>query len=204
MPVRFRISTDRYNSIRIIRVAIRARIIYYRLKDWDKSIADFSRTIAFNDDLLGEAYLNRSICYFEKGDIDNALTDSLRGLEIRPDALEYNNHGYYLLIKGRYDEALPYIQKSLELNPNLAATWDTRGWYYFNVGNYNQAIEDLTRAINLDTEDSLIYSHRGASIYYVKEYDKAMIDLNKAVELNEKECRRALLQGLMLKGSETK
>lgn len=43
---------------------------------YDDALKDFNRAIALNPN-MGGFYMNRSICYFKKGDIDSALKDAL-------------------------------------------------------------------------------------------------------------------------------
>jgi len=60
-----------------------------------------------------------------KGEYERALRISERVLEIDPlSAVAHGNHGFHLMAVGRFDEATAAFDKSVELNPAMAAEHD--------------------------------------------------------------------------------
>lgn len=55
-----------------------------------------------------------------------------------------------MLTLSRYSEALPYFNKSIELNPESAYMWDNRAQAYAFLGEKENALKDLAQAIKLD------------------------------------------------------
>lgn len=82
-------------------------------------------------------------------DWKDGLTLSLHDYQFNHDnyALE-NNLGYELIQAGRYDDALPHIQKSIELAPWSGQNWDNLGIIYRHIGYVKQDPEYIKMAID--------------------------------------------------------
>jgi tetratricopeptide (TPR) repeat protein len=73
-----------------------------------------------------------------------------------------NYLGYMLADRGiRLDEALNYIKKAVELEPQNAAYLDSLGWAYFKLGDYELAEDNLRRASERLHSDPTIQDHLG-------------------------------------------
>ncbi len=73
-----------------------------------------------------------------------------------------NYLGYMLADRGlRLEEALGYIKKAVELEPQNGAYLDSLGWSYFKLGNYDLAEENLRRATERIPNDPTIQDHLG-------------------------------------------
>ena len=84
-----------------------------------------------------------------------------------------NALGYSLADRtDRFDEALPLIQRALELAPNNPAIIDSLGWLYFRQGNIKDAGPLLARAFEL-MEDHEIAAHYGEYLWAIGEQDEA-------------------------------
>lgn len=64
----------------------------------------------------------------------------------------------------RVNEALPYIQKAIGLNPNNPAYMDTLGWYYYKSGNTQDAIAMLEKAYKM-SGNAEIAAHLGEVLW---------------------------------------
>jgi len=53
----------------------------------------------------------------------------------------------------RNEEALPVIEKSLELDPKNALALDTKGFILYNLGKFEESIKNYDKAIELDPEN---------------------------------------------------
>ena len=73
-----------------------------------------------------------------------------------------NYVGYMLADRGvRLDEALGYIKKAVELEPQNGAYLDSLGWAYFKMGNYDLAEENLRKASEKIGNDGTVQDHLG-------------------------------------------
>jgi tetratricopeptide (TPR) repeat protein len=77
--------------------------------------------------------------------------------------------------------------KTIEVDPNSAATYFSRGYAYYNQGTLDQAIANYAKAIELDPKYADAYNSRGVAYFDQGEYDLAIADYTKAIELNPKD-----------------
>jgi len=100
--------------------------------------------------------------HFKAGNLDQAITDYNRALEINPrDAEAYNNRGIAYDDKSQHDQAITDFNRALKINPRLAGAYNNRGFAYDLKGQYDQAITDYTMALKIDPRYAEAYSNRG-------------------------------------------
>ncbi len=77
-------------------------------------------------------------------------------------AVTLNYLGYMLADRGtRLEEALGYIKKAVELDPQNGAYLDSLGWAYYKLGNYDLAEENLRKASERIGNDATVHDHLG-------------------------------------------
>jgi tetratricopeptide (TPR) repeat protein len=90
--------------------------------------------------------------------------------------------GYYKMEK--YDQAIPYYDKAIELNPNHALAYYSRGSAYVEIHQYRKAIADYDRAIELNPNHALAYYNRAGAYGEIGENEKAIADYDRAIEID--------------------
>jgi len=131
-----------------------------------------------------EAYLNRGVAYAKKGDLDRAIADFTKAIELRPGlAKVYINRGKAHDVKGDHDRAIADYTKAIELKPDHAEVYNDRGAAYADKGQFDRAIADFTKAIKLKTGNAKAYGNRGVVYAEKGELDRAIADCMKAIQL---------------------
>ena len=163
------------------------------------AIKDFSQAIAINSENT-DAYFMRAVIKSDLSDARGALADYAeiikREASATPNIYQmgtvYNNYGYQLIQMDRVKEALPYLDKAVELSPNESYIWGSRGEYHYRVGNYKACIRDMLKSIELVDETLAINSNPALPYYLIgmskiqlKQYRDACMYLSKAGELGE-------------------
>jgi tetratricopeptide (TPR) repeat protein len=138
----------------------------------DAALAAFDRGLArFPDDAV--LLYGRAMEHIRRERIDAALADLRRILDhdaAHADAL--NAYGYTLAqYRGRYAEALPYVEKSDRLQPHSAATLDSLGWIRLKLGQ-GDALAPLREAWALE-QDPEIAAHLGEALWLAGQHDEA-------------------------------
>src|SRR6266496_4192063 len=100
-------------------------------------------------------YNNRGLAREAKGDLDGAIADFNRAIELDPKlAISYHNRGLAQKAKG----AIPDFNRAIELNPKFAAgAYSNRGLAKQAKGDLDGAIADFNRAIELNPKDAGAY-----------------------------------------------
>lgn len=116
----------------------------------------------------------RALVAEKLGEIDLVESDLQAILQVEPtNAQVLNALGYTLADRTtRYKEALGYIKKALDMEPNDAAIMDSMGWVLYRLGNYQEAISQLRRA-NEIAKDPEIAAHLGEVLWVSGNKDAA-------------------------------
>src|ERR1039458_7799124 len=132
-------------------------------------------------------YFNRGNVKAQKGDLDGAMADYTKAIELKPDyAKAYSNRGLVKRGKGDLDGASADFNKTIELNPSLAQPYYNRGNVKAENNDLYGAIADFTKAIELKPDFAAAYDRRGTMKEVQGDLDGAIADHTKAIELNPK------------------
>ena len=135
--------------------------------------------------LDAEAYFNRGVVSFERGDLDQALADYGHALALDADFAEaWFNRSIILCSRGDVDGALADIERALALTPDSAAAHYRRGFYRTERGEHAASIGDFTEALRLDPELVEAVHDRGIAWQALDDHVRALADFNQAIELD--------------------
>ena len=84
---------------------------------------------------------------------------------------------------GRYEEALVYFNKALELDKDEPLTLNNRGFTRYKLNNLAGALEDINKSIFLYTTNAYAYKNRALVYLALDKKEEACTDLQKAREL---------------------
>jgi tetratricopeptide (TPR) repeat protein len=139
--------------------------LYSRLKRWPDAETAISKADSMSskpDEKIYTAFVAGSI-YERQQKYDQAEQMFRRVLDQDSDnAVALNYLGYMLADRGvRLDEALGYIKKAVQLDPQNGAYLDSLGWAYFKLGDFVLAEENLVKAAERTNDDPTILDHLG-------------------------------------------
>lgn len=99
-----------------------------------------------------EAYTFLGWTYSFMGMYDTAIELCLKAIEIDPEfGNPYNDIGAYLIEKGEYDQAIPWLEKALVApryesyvfpHFNLGRIWEQKGKWFEAIEEYRKALEE--------------------------------------------------------------
>ena len=126
------------------------------------SILAYNRNLVWKDELTlwndtvlkspqkARPYDSRGIAYAEKGNLDQAISDFTRAINIDPRGADaYNNRGGAYVRKGNLDQAISDCNKAIEINPKYADAYSNRGIVYFIKKEYDKSWKDVHKAEEL-------------------------------------------------------
>ncbi len=141
-------------------------------KRW-KSNSDSAET----RECLGEAL-------FQTGQIDKAIVQYQKALEIKPDFAEaHNNLGSSLLQIGRVNEAIAHFQRALEIKPDFVEAHDNLGSSLLQIGRVDEAIIQYRKAIELQPHLVQAYNDLAYALIQKRMASEAIACYQKAIEL---------------------
>jgi Tfp pilus assembly protein PilF len=126
----------------------------YRLQkngDLHGAIAAYKRSIELYP--TAEAHTFLGWAYSFQGQIDEAIRECVAAIRIDPEfGNPYNDIGVYLIEKGEYDEAIPWLEKAM-----AAERYEPRHYPYMNMGRvlvrkgkYEEAVRELKKALDIE------------------------------------------------------
>jgi tetratricopeptide (TPR) repeat protein len=128
----------------------RAIAISSRLNSSD-SETDETSNITVIDPFTANAYTNRGVARYRKGDFEGAKADFDAALRIRPGlAYAYLNRAATRRELGDLQGALVDLDKAISIQPKLFEAYNNRGSIRHDLGNLQGALADFNLAIKLN------------------------------------------------------
>ena len=95
-------------------------------------------------------YVDRGIAYGEKGQLDQAVDDFTKALEIDAKSTDaYYNRGIAYVYKGQYDWAVDDLNKVLEIDLKNGGAYYYRAIAYYFKKRYDESWKDIKKAEGL-------------------------------------------------------
>ena len=117
------------------------------------------------------------------------------GVSVMGQLEDYLAKGEDLLKQQKYDKALAYYNRSLELSPDDPDALYNRGLTYYKLGRYDKALADYNRSLELSPDDPDALYNRGLTYHELGRYPEAQADYSKAIEINPKDGSQFLARG---------
>ncbi|OFX73026.1 MAG: hypothetical protein A2X12_02555 [Bacteroidetes bacterium GWE2_29_8] len=159
--------------------------IYKKESQFDNALKYYDFAIKHKANYY-EAFNNKGIIYLSINKPNEAFANFKQSININPEYIDpYNNiANIYIDHFKQMDTALIFINKSLEINPNNAKSYQIRARIYNNLNQLSLALNDCNKAFNLDPNDNLSLIISTDIKFKNKNFKGALTDCNKAISLN--------------------
>lgn len=126
-------------------------------QQYERAFAVYNDAVVkFPDDV--DLLYERALMAEKQDRIDILEQDLLKILQMEPDNTHaLNALGYTLADRTqRYEEALQYIERAFELQPEDPAVIDSMGWIQYRLGNYPLSLQFLRQAFAKNEDEEII------------------------------------------------
>jgi len=156
--------------------------ILYHDGQFDEAMAIYEKALLRDPDDQGLLY-SQALLAEKMGRYELAEKNLSHILEQDPDNVSaLNALGYALADRStRYQEALGYIQKAVELRPHSAAILDSMGWVLYRLGRLDESLNYLRQSLEI-THDQEVAAHLGEVLWMRGEHDEARTVWDQALE----------------------
>jgi tetratricopeptide (TPR) repeat protein len=143
------------------------------------------------DSTIADAYAIRSTLLRRTGKYELAKKDAQKAIRLDPNNYKaLTELGTIHVMLKKFEEALQYYDKSIQVNPYYAPSYTCRGAlkvYYLNMT--EDGLSDYNVAITLDSKSHSAFYNRG--LYYNDrgEYNKAILDFNRSLSILKKQSK---------------
>jgi tetratricopeptide (TPR) repeat protein len=155
----------------------------------DDGIAACGRQIEAKARELANSYHGRGLFWFSKKDLDKAIADYSKAIELDPNhGNAYFNRAEALSAKGDFDRAIADYGEAIWIDGKDPVRWNGRGLAHTAKGNFPRAIADFDQAIKLDPNYTAAFTNRGQA-YEARarvDLERAKVDYKAALALPQK------------------
>ncbi|HEY6347062.1 MAG TPA: tetratricopeptide repeat protein [Bryobacteraceae bacterium] len=142
--------------------------VYDKGKKWDDmaKALDQEEKLSTTDAEKEDVIFVRGAMYERQKKIDLAEQQFHKVLEKDPDSAAALNYlGYMLADRNmRLQEALDYITRAVDKEPENGAYIDSLGWVYFRLGRLQEAEDNLRRAVQKTPHDPTVHDHMAETL----------------------------------------
>ena len=155
-----------------------------QLGHWKDSITLFEHTVAATEGNY-LVHNNLGTALLERGNVDAAIENFSRVLEIRP----HSDRGLYnmalaLRAQGKIEESAHYLARALQSNPSMAEAYNNLGIILIAQKRLEDAITLFKEALEIAPRMEQAHSNLGTALISQGRVDEALVHFLKAVELN--------------------
>ncbi len=133
---------------------------------------------------LALALVNRGNALLRLGQVDPAIAELRKALEIQPDyAHAHNNLGSALLEVGQNDEAAAAFRQALVFQPGHANAHYNLGVVLLGQGQLDEAIAHFQTSLELQPDAADAHNDLGMAFIFKNRLDEARVEIERALEL---------------------
>ena len=207
LPTSIRVNPDRFFTYHARPSLLRKRVL-------DRAAADLAEAIRLNPkDAV--AYADTAMIWTAKGDLDHAIDDLTRAIEIHPAPtldVDFRHVNFYVsrgnirLGKRDLDGAIADYGEAAKVDPRNPEAYANRGLAFVAKGDHARAIADFGEAIRLAPESKSAYYRRGHAWFdrYINaagspdrsDLDRAVADFTDVIRLDPADADAYYWRGL--------
>jgi tetratricopeptide (TPR) repeat protein len=160
--------------------------------NWDHETANFTnpkkalkyldKAVQLNSKKI-EAYKGRGLAYTKLNNLDQALINLSKAIELEPIAKNYYSLGVCLIQFNQPQNALKYFDIAIKYEPNNIIYICARAGAYAMLRRFDLAILESNKLIQIEPDNAIHYVCRGYQYYELGKFQQAIADYDIAIRL---------------------
>jgi tetratricopeptide (TPR) repeat protein len=132
-----------------------------------------------------------------QGDLDQALQDYNRALQISPNySTALHNRAAIYEKQNKFDLALKDYNQAILADSNYTKAYNNRGLLYIKLAKFDLAISDLNKAIQLHAKFKEVFINRASAHVSRGEFAEAIADCDRALRIDPKDASAFCNRGI--------
>jgi tetratricopeptide (TPR) repeat protein len=157
--------------------------LYLSLGQFEPAIRDFDELIA-HDSSNSLAYLNRGVAKEQRGDLESALKDYGRSVEIAPSANAHFDRANLYVQLDQPDKALADFNAALAIDPKYLKALIGRADENYGARHLADSLADYTRVIAAQPKNAEVFFKRGSVYFDLGDFAAAYRDYSVSLALD--------------------
>lgn len=139
----------------------------------DSAIIQINKAIALQE--KPEYFLDRGNYYAELGDLDKALIDYSKTIELDSTITgAYNNRTFYIwFTQKEYQNAVQDLTQVINLDPDNAFAYSNRSYAYYGLKDFEHAFIDAFKSVELEHRNPYVYKNLALMYFAIGEEGEA-------------------------------
>lgn len=161
--------------------------IFASSKEYSQAINAYSKLID-NKIITSDYFLNRGYCYFQIKNYEKAESDYLKALTLpKPTADQiYDNLSLLYFNSNKFEKAILYSTKRIELNPKNHVAYIDRGLSKRKLQKYIEAEDDFNKSLQIKPDFFRAFGYRAFLYLEQFQFKKAFDDAEKSIKINSR------------------
>lgn len=99
------------------------------------------------------------------------------------EAMRHHSKGTASMLSEKYEEAIVYFKKAIDLNPDFIEAYYNLGITYEKLDKHKDSVEALKKAIQLDPNRANAHYALGYAYYRLEKYDDAVVTFKQSIKI---------------------
>jgi tetratricopeptide (TPR) repeat protein len=160
--------------------------LYLSLGQFEAAIRDFDALIT-RDSADGLAYLNRGVAKERQGNLQGALEDYGRSIDVAPTASAHFDRANLYVQLDRPEQALADFNAALALDPKNIKALLGRADMNYGARRLTESLADYTRVVDVQPKNAEVFFKRGSVYFDMGDFAAAYRDYSVSLALDPKQ-----------------